>query len=452
MSKFFLIGDFIDRKVTSSSINGQTKVNIPFLSDKGELAYGIGRSFEDLKKQNIYPAEIGFDILNLAALVYLADTRISRSLHAQDSWTREIKIELPVFTPNIWSGTEPIFEKMLNFLTGDIWEIVFSKRNITFSTKSKKKTSYDTVSLFSGGMDSLIGAINHLEQQHNIALVSHAGEGFTKNAQRRLLQSFKEYYPALSPSSLNLWMVFEKNIIPQGGIENTTRSRSFLFFAFGLFALSGMDDIDILEVPENALIALNVPLDPLRIGSHSTRTTHPYYMNLWNEALAKLGLPLSVVNPYWNKTKGEMANECLNKDYLLTTMQISTSCSSPLKSRWSKQPPQHCGYCVPCLIRRAAMNKAYGFQNDTTTYSINSIREIIGNHSKKKGEQLRSFQFAIDRINRNPRLKDLYIYKAGRLDGDDAYLSQLADAYYRGLLEVDTFIKAHLAAEVKEDI
>jgi len=36
------------------------------------------------------------------------------------------------------------------------------------------------------------------------------------------------------------------------------------------------------------------------------------------------------------------------------------------------------------------------------------------------------------------------------LDGDDAYLSELADVYYRGLVEVDDFIKAHLAAEEKE--
>lgn len=450
MSKYHLIGDFTATEVTSSVANGQTIVRIPFLSDDFKKQHGICRAIDDLKKANIYPNEFGFDIITLATLVYLADTRISRSYHAQDNWTREIKIEIPVFNLVEWSETEGLFAKILNFLTGDIWELHFTKREVVFAEEGKSKASFDAVSLFSGGMDSLTGTINHLEQQHSIALVSHAGEGFTKNAQSRLLQSFKAQYPNLNPVSLNLWMVFSKNIIPQGGIENTTRSRSFLFFAFGLFALSGMDGISSLDVPENALIALNVPLDDLRIGSHSTRTTHPYYMNLWNEALNKLGLSLRVANPYWNKTKGEMANECRNKDYLLTTMMISNSCSSPLKARWAKQAPQHCGYCVPCLIRRAAMHKAYGFQNDTTTYTINSIHEIIDAHAQKKGEQLRSFQFAINKVIKNPKLKTFYIHKSGRLDGDDAYLSELADVYYRGLVEVDDFIKAHLAAEEKE--
>ena len=40
-------------------------------------------------------------------------------------------------------------------------------------------------------------------------------------------------------------------------------------------------------------------------------------MNLWNKVLLSLELPYSIVNPYWNKTKGEMADECLNKDILL---------------------------------------------------------------------------------------------------------------------------------------
>lgn len=39
--------------------------------------------------------------------------------------------------------------------------------------------------------------------------------------------------------------------------------------------MTGMDNINELLVPENGLIALNVPLDETRVGSFSTRTTHP---------------------------------------------------------------------------------------------------------------------------------------------------------------------------------
>ena len=62
-----------------------------------------------------------------------------------------------------------------------------------------------------------------------------------------------------------------------------------------------------------------------------------------------------------------MAGECKNKDVLYETMKLSFSCSSPGKARWKQLSQQHCGYCVPCLIRRAAMHKAFG--DDGTVYT-----------------------------------------------------------------------------------
>lgn len=74
---------------------------------------------------------------------------------------------------------------------------------------------------------------------------------------------------------------------------------------------------------------------------------------MWNELLVGLGLNLSVKNPYWNKTKGEMAGECKNKDVLYETMKLSFSCSSPGKARWKQLSQQHCGYCVPSVNWRS---------------------------------------------------------------------------------------------------
>jgi 7-cyano-7-deazaguanine synthase in queuosine biosynthesis len=397
----------------------------------------------------LYPSEDGLDVLCLATLVYLADTRISRTKHSQDGWTREINITLPVYHKDTWQPVSGTFARMLNFLTGDRWNIEFSKREALLPTTQLENASFDAVALFSGGMDSLISTINHLANSRNIVMISHAGDSFTKNAQRKLMAELGNKYPDNRPTQLNLWMTFGKDIIPNGGAENSTRSRSFLFIAFGIFALSGMKGVTSLQVPENGLIALNVPLDDLRIGSHSTRTTHPFYLNLWNTVLNELGLPYQVENPYWNKTKGEMAAECLNKNFLLQTMSISTSCAHPSGSRWTGHAPQHCGYCVPCIIRRAAMHKAYGFQKDTTPYldSSKSLSELMKLHAKGKGEQLRSFQIAIKRITSKPELRHILVYKSGRLDGSADDIEQLADVYYRGLLEVSTFINDYLAYE-----
>lgn len=443
MNKYLLVGDYVHKEVASTNRADYIAVTVPFRGDDNTLQYGINHAMKKIKENSVYPTEDGIDILSLAGLVYLADTRISRSLHSQDSWTREIAIELPVYNLEKWMPLGGLFKRMLNFLTGDRWTISFRKRDEELAEKPEDETpspEFDSVTLFSGGMDSLIGTINHLENHHKTALISHAGDPHTKNAQSKLLAHFQDKYPDLDPLYLDLWMVFEKNLIPGGGNENTTRSRSFLFIAFGIFAMSGMKGVSTLEVPENGLIALNVPLEELRIGSHSTRTTHPFYLDSWNQVLNGLGIDLSVRNPYWNMTKGEMADECLNKDFLLQVIQDSISCSSPQKARWSGAAPQHCGYCVPCIIRRAAINKAFHGEKDSTPYLVDSVLEIAANHAKGKGVQLRSFQIAINRIKRQPQLAKILIHKSGPLSDKSDYLLELSDVYHRGLLEVDDFI------------
>ena len=443
MNRYLLVGDYAHKEVTLTNKENYIEVTIPFRDNNNVLRYGIDHALKKLKENGIYPTEDGIDILNLAGLVYLADTRISRSLHSQDSWTREIAIETPVFNHEKWTSLGELFTRMLNFLTGDRWIISFRKRDEELSKKPEDGTpppEFDAVTLFSGGMDSLIGTIKHLENHERIALISHAGDAHTKNAQSKLLAHFQGKYPDLDPLYLDLWMVFEKNLIPDGGNENTTRSRSFLFIAFGIFAMSGMKGVSTLEVPENGLIALNVPLEELRIGSHSTRTTHPFYLDSWNQVLNGLGLELSVRNPYWNKTKGEMADDCLNKGFLLQVIRDSISCSSPQKARWSGVAPQHCGYCVPCIIRRAAMNKAFRQEGDSTPYLIDKVSELAANHAKGKGAQLRSFQIAINKIKEQQQRAKILIHESGPLSGDTTYVQELSDVYRRGLLEVDDFI------------
>lgn len=443
MNKYFLVGDYSHREVESANKDDYLEITVPFLDIDETIRYGIGHAIKKLKDNGIYPTEDGIDILGLASLVYLADTRISRILHSQDNWTREIAIKLPVYNLAKWTPLEGLFIRMLNFLTGDKWTISFVKRDMELSEKPKEGTSlreFEAVTLFSGGMDSLIGAINLLEGQKRIVLISHAGEAYTKNAQSKLLAHFQDKYFDLNPLYLDLWMVFKDNWIPAGGKENSTRSRSFLFIALGIFSMSGIKGVSILEVPENGLIALNVPLDDLRIGSHSTRTTHPFYIESWNQVLQGLNINFSIQNPYWNKTKGEMAGECLNKEFLLKVIQDSISCSSPQKARWSGAPPQHCGYCVPCIIRRAAMYKAFKEEGDSTPYLIKNVSEIAASHKKGKGIQLRSFQIAINKIKEQPQQAKFLIHKSGPLPNESAYLQELSNVYLRGLLEVDSFI------------
>lgn len=450
MKKYIMVGSYSKTELTYTETDSSYTIIIPLISCENRLKYGLDRIINKLTGQGIIPSEDGIDFLCLATLVYLADIRISRELHSQDSWTREITISLPVYNPDMWNKSISRIRRMLNFLTGDRWEIVFLHRNFPLTPPSNPliaPTKFNAVTLFSGGMDSLIAAIDFLEDGANVAFISHASDSYTKKAQRKIISHFQDQYPTNIPAYFDLWTSFEDEVANIGGGENSTRSRSFLFISYGVCVLSGITTTNTLYVPENALIALNVPLDSLRIGSHSTRTTHPFYLRSWNELLSDMKMNISIVNPYWNKTKGEMADECKNKDFLYSVIADSISCSSPQKIRYQKAPPQHCGYCVPCLIRRAAITKAFGIGNDPTKYYYNKISSIRARHSTAEGIQLRSFELAINRIRENPWIAKILIHKSGPIDGDPEYINQLAEVYLRGLQEVEDFIKRSLEHE-----
>jgi hypothetical protein len=93
------------------------------------------------------------------------------------------------------------------------------------------------------------------------------------------------------------------------------------------------------------------------------------------------------------------------------------------------------------------MNRAFREEQDCTPYLIDSVSEIIANHAKGKGVQLRSFQIAIKKIKEQPKLAKILIYKSGPLSRDSAYLQELSDVYRRGLLEVDDFIIKNSGSE-----
>ena len=115
----------IDETVTYLELLSSTPltgIRLPFLE------YGIGHALRYLSDLGVFPTELGIDILILATHVFAADTRISRASESQDGWTREIRLIVPVSEPDIWIDAAPIFIRMLNFLTGDKWNLLFRHR------------------------------------------------------------------------------------------------------------------------------------------------------------------------------------------------------------------------------------------------------------------------------------------------------------------------------------
>ena len=411
------------------------------------LSWGIGSAIHDLARIMVHPSEIGVDMLVLATHVHAADTRISRTSESQDGWTREIRLIVPVADPDGWNAAAPIFMRLLNFLTGDRWTLGFRARPRRFAAVVPRRLArlagpaFDDLALFSGGLDSLVGAIDALEVGRVPLFVSHAGDAATSGAQSRIFAALKDHYRRRAFDRLRLWMGFPKGFISGSANEDTTRSRSFLFFALGAFAGSGLDRPVILKAPENGLIAVNVPLDPLRLGALSTRTTHPFYIARWNDALTTLGVNVRIENPYWDKTKGEMVSGCANGALLRRLTPFSLSCASPVKGRWQGIGTQHCGYCVPCLVRRAALLTGLRPDRDPTAYTVDDLTARALNTRQSEGIQIRSMQLAIARLRARPALAYILIHKPGPLfDETPARQVALAEVYRRGLEEVGTLL------------
>ena len=406
------------------------------------VAHGIGYALDDLNAMNLAPSEIGADLLVVAAHVHAADTRLSRSTESQDSWTREIRLVIPVSDPRLWANAATVLVRALNFLTGDRWDIGFRKRPkgrerlVSPRPRPLLPVPFDGVSLFSGGLDSLIGAIDTLRAGETPLLVSHAGEGAVSKSQEQCFDALKAEFNASDFDRLRVWMAFGDGLVDGVSSENTTRGRSFLFFSLGVAAGTALGRDFVLKVPENGLIALNVPLDPLRLGALSTRTTHPFYMARWNELLDALGVNGKLDNPYWDQTKGEMVAGCSDGDLLKTITPLSLSCSSPAKARWQGRPQGHCGYCLPCLIRRASL-----LGDDPTIYGIPDLSARTLDTKQAEGQQVRSFQIAINRIAKRPDLSKVLVHKPGPLSDFPDRQGSYSEVYRRGLEEVGKLLE-----------
>ena len=209
-------------------------------------------------------------------------------------------------------------------------------------------------------MDSLIGAINLITDGLKPCFVSQEAKGDVEKqiAFSNQLAPFQQHFRWKNPISLN------------GRNESSTRGRSIIFLGYALLAANTLSKwktstVDIF-VPENGLISLNVALNSGRLGSLSTKTTHPVFLGLIQKIWNNLGINAKIVTPYQYKTKGEMLKECKNQDLVKSLVCNTTSCG-----KYLTHGRTHCGRCVPCMVRRAAFKKA-GIE-DSTIYKYGDL-------------------------------------------------------------------------------
>ncbi|MCG2739230.1 MAG: hypothetical protein L6300_03200, partial [Syntrophaceae bacterium] len=226
-------------------------------------------------------------------------------------------------------------------------------------------------------------------------------------------------------------------LLPDKTGETTMRSRSILFIALGLSVADVCGENIPLYIPENGLISLNIPLTGSRDGSASTRTTHQHFISLFSQLLVSLGIIHPLILPYRFMTKGEMLRQVTDQELLARTVPSSMSCAHPEAERWrGGSSDRHCGYCLPCIIRQAAVYNANLPDGPMSVDIINDPPD----HSSRKGQDLRAVKIALRRLRNRPRHRIIFdILDSGPIPQED--IPDYLDVYQRGMEEVRAFIE-----------
>ena len=296
------------------------------------------------------------DLLTLAILTYLADRTAPRP-RGLELGTRHLDLSVPVTDPDRWAAEGAALEDLLRFLSGDEWQLSFRASRIKTNPRASKPGRAPTVCLFSGGADSLAGALAIQAQGATPALVSHWDWSIIGGIQSQLVGRLESLWTTQIDHvqhkiGRRTWQLGGTQKFPE---EGTSRSRSFLFIALGL-AAAAVREAD-LVIAENGWASINAPLAGERRGAFSTRTTNPAFLDGLEAVLARIGISTAIDNPFEGLTKGDVFNgvrELLGVPEASKLLSFSHSCAKPIAFRFGAPARAHCGVCFGCLVRRGA--------------------------------------------------------------------------------------------------
>lgn len=396
-------GDEITVKITNHNLDANSEIKIKFSEFFGFASVS---------------SKAAIDFFFISSFVYGIDRFVERHQYSTDGWSRLLNVSMPVYEVEKWTLLKPDLEEVLSFLTGDYWNMSFVCNNFELHNKKLSdeyvNKKYKQVNLFSGGLDSLIGAIDFLADESNIdenvLLVSHSDSAMkNRHEQDEVYETFPNEYKKRAKRVSLVEVALNSTTLPDR--EKTFRSRSLLFLGIAVL-IADINKLPII-VPENGSVSLNYPLSASRRGSCSTRTTHPTFIAMVSFLLNKLLLVSNIVNPYEFMTKGEMVKQCGNFELVKSMVQISNSCGKKghVVNRGNRNS-SHCGVCMPCIYRQASLLNI----EDKTTYGdpINKLMTGRSNQNpfllSKQGQDINAMlDFLGKDISRDEIKKELII-------------------------------------------
>jgi 7-cyano-7-deazaguanine synthase in queuosine biosynthesis len=318
---------------------------------------------EDISKKLVksVPAPLA-DLVEIATYVYCADQAISRGGEIGRAmgadWRRSFRFVIPVRNPAFWSrhNVSDALCSTLAFLSEDDFGFEFEKAKgpvlfqdyLGLGDDSGHATfNADEVVLFSGGLDSLAGAIEELSSGKRVALVSHHSSSKILGCQKQLAGELNKRFPK-QVMHIPVLMIRQETLPAP---EYTHRSRSFLYAALAC-TIAGLFGKTRIRFFENGVLSINLPIGAQVVGARATRTTHPRVIEQYREFFsAAAGRAIAFDNPFIWKTKGEVVESIVDRG-CGSLIKDTISCT---RTHDITKLHTHCGCCSQCIDRRFAV-------------------------------------------------------------------------------------------------
>jgi hypothetical protein len=306
--------------------------------------------------------DLFIDLLEVAAYIYTADQAVPRGGgHSADlgrRWRRKLRFDIAVREPATWNsqGVKTSLEEALRFLTEDEFEFTFSKLEappprepyFDFGPDWSVAPGVEEVVLFSGGLDSLGGAIQEtVIENRKVALVSHRSAPTIAPRQRELVQFLTGHCEEKNqPLHIPVWVHKHRRLTA----DTTQRTRSFLYASLAT-TVSRIFGLRRIRFYENGIISLNLPISAQLLGTRATRGTHPQTLHGFSKFFSALtGKKFDVENPFLWKTKADVVR-LIHEAGCGGLIRRTLSCSHVFGRT---KLHTHCGRCSQCIDRRFA--------------------------------------------------------------------------------------------------
>jgi 7-cyano-7-deazaguanine synthase in queuosine biosynthesis len=333
-------------------------------------------------------SSVALDLMEVAAYVFTADQLCTRGGPREVEYgtrrRRSLRFTIAVRDPDLWNSkrVNDALRNALGFMSDDDYAFEFVRNAKPASTQSlfrfedsdPSPPSYRSAMLFSGGLDSLGGAVREIIQNRcRTVLISHASTSKIAKPQTDLVHKLIASAAPGTPRPLHVQYTVNKG--KSLGRDTNQRTRSFLFCSFAAI-IARMLGLPGFKVYENGVISINLSPSMHVLGSRASRTTHPRTMHLMREFLnAVFSDSVAVETPFMWKTKADVLAE-IKAAGLGSLCAHAISCAHTIARTVTHT---HCGTCSQCVDRRlAALAADLAPEDDpATSYRTTPIDPIV---------------------------------------------------------------------------